>query len=114
MGTLDTVVSKEVMLSNKFGNIKTWKSTMKSILIKEDLWDLVDEPLAHAKSSKDKGKTDGSKETSHPIVSDLDKLRKRRQKAKSIIKLSVEIDMRIHVEDENDPRVAWKNLLVLF
>ena len=82
MGTLDTVVSKEVMLSNKFGNIKTWKSTMKSILIKEDLWDLVDEPPAHAESSTDKGKTDGFEETSHPTVSNLDKLRKRKAESK--------------------------------
>ena len=75
MGTLDIIVSKEVMLSNKFRNIKIWKSTMKSTLIKEDLWDLVDEPPAHVESSKDKGKTDTSEKTSHPTVSNLDKLK---------------------------------------
>ena len=114
MGTLDTIVSKEVMLSNKFGNIKIWKSTMKSILIKEDLWDLVNEPPTHAQSSKDKGKTDTSKETSHPIGSNLDKLKKCRQKAKSIIELSIEVDLRVHIEDKNDPKIAWRNLLALF
>jgi hypothetical protein len=51
MGTLDTVVSKEVMLSNRLGNIRTWKSTMKSILMKEDLWDLVEEIAIPSESS---------------------------------------------------------------
>jgi hypothetical protein len=31
-----------------------------------------------------------------------------------MIELSVELDLRIHIEDENDPKVAWKNLLSLF
>ena len=111
MGTLDMVVSKEVMLSNKFGNIKIWKSTMKSILMKEDLWDLVDGLPAPAKSSsKDKGKTNMSEES----ATYMDKVRKRKQKAKSIFELSVDIDLRIHVEDKNEPRITWKNLFVLF
>ena len=45
---------------------------------------------------------------------EIDKLRKRKLKAKSIIELSIDIDLRVHVEDENDPRVAWNNLLALF
>ena len=51
MGTLDTVVSKDVMLSNRLGNVKVWKSTMRSILMKEDLWDLVEDITLQAKSS---------------------------------------------------------------
>jgi hypothetical protein len=46
--------------------------------------------------------------------SEEDKLRKRRLRAKSIIELFVELDMRIHIEDGNDPRVAWKSLLAMF
>jgi hypothetical protein len=80
---------------------------MKSILIKEDLWDLVDESPAHAESSsKDKGKTDTSEESPHTTMTDLDKLRKRRQRTKSIIELSVEVNLRVHVVDKNNPRIA--------
>ena len=43
MGILDIVVSKEIMLSSRLGNVKIWRSTMKSILMKEDLWDLVED-----------------------------------------------------------------------
>jgi hypothetical protein len=35
MGTMDSIVSMEVMLSNKLGNIKLWKST---ILIPRASW----------------------------------------------------------------------------
>jgi hypothetical protein len=106
MGTLDVVVSKEVMLSNKLGNFKIWRSTMKSILMKEDLWDLVKEPITVEESSS---------ETEVPLITiELDRLRKRKQRTKSIIELSIELELRIHVEDEIDPRTTWKNLLSLF
>ena len=50
MGTLDIVVSKEVMFSSRLSNIKIWKSTMKSILMKEDLWDLVEDVIVQPKT----------------------------------------------------------------
>jgi hypothetical protein len=115
MGTLDTVVSKEVMLSNRLGNVKIWRSTMKSILMKEDLWDLVaDPPIQSASSSSGKDKLDRAEQILPLIESERDKLRKRRLRAKSIIELSVDIDLRVHIEEEDDPRIAWKNLLALF
>ena len=60
MGTLDTVVSKEVMLSSRLGNVKIWRSTMKSIFMKEDLCDLV-EDIAPQPESSGKGKADSVK-----------------------------------------------------
>jgi hypothetical protein len=39
------------MVSNKLGNIKIWKSTTKSILMREDLWDLVEDVLTPIGSS---------------------------------------------------------------
>jgi hypothetical protein len=115
MGTLDVVVSKEVMLSNKLGNFKIWRSTMKSILMKEDLWDLVKEPITVEESSKGGKRKAESSETEVPLITiELDRLRKRKQRTKSIIELSIELELRIHVEDEIDPRTTWKNLLSLF
>jgi hypothetical protein len=113
MGTLDTVVSKDVMLSNRLGNIRIWKSTMKSILMKEDLWDLVEEIAIPSES------TSGGKSKIEDIPQPLspaahDKLRRRCLRAKSIIELSVDLDLRVHIEDDNDPRTAWRNLLALF
>ena len=74
MGTLDTIVSKEVMLSSRLGNVKIWRSTMKSILMKEDLWDLV-EDVAPQREPSGKGKAD-SIETDPLTPAEQDKLRK--------------------------------------
>jgi hypothetical protein len=113
METLDAVVSKEVMLSHRLGNVRIWKSTMKSILMKEDLWDLVEDvPALGEPSSGGKSKTEDTQQPLSPTAHE--KLRKRRLRAKSIIELSVELDLRVHIEDENDPRTAWKSLLALF
>ena len=75
MGTLNTIVSKEVMLSSKLGNIKIWRSTMKNFLMKEDLWDLVDDIALQSESSS-KNKAD-SINTSPLTIAKQDKLRKR-------------------------------------
>jgi hypothetical protein len=48
------------MVSNKLGNIKIWKSTTKSILMREDLWDLVEDvltPIGSSLGEKSKAKT---------------------------------------------------------
>jgi hypothetical protein len=90
---------------------------MKSILMREDLWDLVDDiTVLSGSSSGGKGKFEGIESPPSPPLTSFeeDKLRKRRLRAKSIIELYVELDMRIHIEDENDPRAAWKSLLALF
>ena len=90
---------------------------MKSILMKEDLWNPVDDIVVQSGSSLGgKGKSEGTKspQSSQLIPSEKDKLRKKRLRAKSIIEVFVELDLRIHIEDENDPRVAWKSLLALF
>jgi hypothetical protein len=115
--TLDIVVFKEVTLSSKLGNIKIWKSTMKSIIIKEDPWNLVDDLIAHIESSTgSKEKTNytlDERSSQYPMI-DLEKIRNKKQRAKSIIELSIEVNMRVHIENKNDPRVEWKNLLVFF
>jgi hypothetical protein len=71
MGTLDTRVSKEAMLSSRLGNIKIWRSTMKSFLMKEDLWDLVDD-IALQPESSGKNKAD-SIDTAPLTIAEQDK-----------------------------------------
>jgi hypothetical protein len=71
---------------------------MKSILMREDLWDLVDDiTVLSGSSSGGKGKFEGIESPPSPPLTSY-----------------VELDMRIHIEDENDPRAAWKSLLALF
>ena len=85
--------------------------------MREDLWDLVDDIVVPSGSSSGrKGKSEGTESPQSPQLtsSEEDKLWKRRLRAKSIIELSVELDLRIHIEDENDPRTAAKSLLALF
>jgi hypothetical protein len=116
-GGLDNVIGEKHMLNGH--NYKEWKSLMRSVLQREDLWDLVAPTVTPASSSNDDLNVDrrGKKpaDTAEALTTaEIELRRRRRDRAMAFLRLAVTEDIRPRIEDMDDPAATWAYLAQAF
>jgi hypothetical protein len=114
MGTLDNVIAKEKMLASP-SNYKVWKTTMRNVFEKEDLWDCI-EPFEEEPESE--GEMEELEEVAprqrQPNREEIWKERKCKARALGVLRLMLTEGVQDVIEHISDPREAWLELQCLY
>jgi hypothetical protein len=109
-GQLDNVIGEKSLLNGH--NYKEWKSLMRSVFQREDLWDLFDpEPAPEPSKPDEKGKeVEIGNPSDDRVRAATDLLKRRKGKAMAYLRLSVTTEIRPRIEDLEEPLAAWRYL----
>nr|PNR29112.1 hypothetical protein PHYPA_027804 [Physcomitrium patens] len=90
---------------------------------RDDLWDVISEDTSTAAETSTLELNDSAttpEVIQHPAASTAsastasDTPRRKQIKAKSYIKISIQLELRVYIEDISDLRVAWKRLVSMY
>jgi transposase InsO family protein len=110
MSSADSMVSDTAKLSGA-SNYSVWKFRIKNVLIKEDLWDLVESITVPAGTD---AAEDGVVVQSAPSTIAATILERKKKRALAIICLSVKDEVIPHVSNFTEPATCWARLKELY
>jgi hypothetical protein len=115
MGTLDNVIAKEKMLASP-SNYKVWRTTVRNVFEKEDLWDCI-EPIEEEENGSG-GEMDEVDEEAprqqQPNCEEIRRERRRKTIALGVLRLTLTEGVQDIIEHITDPREAWLELQRLY